>query len=221
MTKHIARQVAPEYQESLWRYDIDGRYCILGNRNYVEHTTDTYDYLVGNVETWIDDWLDMHDPEATWIEPMSDGEFLRFEEIEKSSNEPWTKDEIKQWGRIFNGAARRYIRPEIICQMLSLLDGGKWEQATLSGYSQGEWVECLYDTETYTDDDIKLLEIAYFNTGTEWVIDDDCGVYCYEAGDENIRKELAEYVGCSPEEIEMHVFDGYEMVPKYRIMEVV
>ncbi len=217
MPKIVAKQVPPDYQESPWDYDERyDRYVVIGGRNWRDYTTEAYD-TTRFCEEWFDDWEDMKNPEAEWIKSMSVREFLDFEEIKKTSGEPWTKDEVSRWIKLLNGHYLQHEEDEV-CEMLSLLDGGNWQHATLNGCAQREWADCYYDADVITDEGIQRIEANYFNLGTEWIINDDCGVYCYGWDDDTVRQELADATGCEPEEIEMHKFTGWTSVAEYEVV---
>lgn len=112
--------------------------------------------------------------------------------------------------------------------MLSVYTGENYTTTTIYGNCQGDWQVAYYPTDKYSREDIRTLETAFFNMGTEWEIyekpsdcdendipqtpDDICGnrYYCYS---DNPRKELAETLGCKPEQLIMYFCSGtYETV---------
>ena len=215
--KIVAKQVPPDYQESPWDYDERyDRYVVIGPRNWQDFWTEAYG-VTRYCEEWFDDWGDMKNPEAEWIKPMSVREFLDFEEIKKTSGELWTRDELSRWIKLLNGHYWRHEEDEV-CEMLNLLDGGNWQHKQICGAVQSEWADCYYDADVITDEGVQRIEANYFNLGTEWIINDNCGVYCYGWNDDMIRQELADAIGCEPEEIEMHKFAGWTSVADYEVV---
>ncbi len=109
-------------------------------------------------------------------------------------------------------------------EQLSILTGEKYETATLRGCCQNDWQTIYYPAKDYDDDFIRMLEIEYFNLGTEWMVnegtdlvetsEDVVGYLMYVYNDP--RKEIAEAEGCSPEDVVLFKFDGYEQIPLYR-----
>lgn len=218
MQKIVAKQVPPEYQESPWDYDERyDRYVVIGPRNWQDFWTEAYG-ITRFCEEWFDAWSDMKNPEATWAEPMTIGEFMECEEIKKMSGEPWSADELNRWDKLFNEHHGYRTSNDEICEMLSLLDGGNWQHTTLNGCVQREWADCYYDADVITEEGVDIIEANYFNLGTEWIIDDDCGVYCYGWNDDMIRQELADAIGCKPEEIEMYKFAGWTSIAGYEVV---
>ena len=74
---------------------------------------------------------------------------------------------------------------------------------------------------------LQEFETQYFNEGTEWIIHDEqeapeapedisgYSVYCIGRNTEQIKKEIAEITGASPEEITLFEFGGYTKTAYY------
>lgn len=90
----------------------------------------------------------------------------------------------------------------------------------ITGGCQGEWQILYYPANEWDNDCIDMLEAQYFNTGEEWIVseeplDEDTnpedieGISCYTIGwnDEQTRQELANAVGCNPDNIIMYRAD--------------
>ena len=75
-----------------------------------------------------------------------------------------------------------------------------------------------YDYRVY-DYGIENLIIGYFNEGSEWIChfeddeDSNCGVYCYEWDDEDIKGEIMGAMG--GDEVELRKFTGWARLPNY------
>lgn len=106
----------------------------------------------------------------------------------------------------------------IMCSVLSIVTGNRYEWRTITGSCQGEYADVIYPSDRFDDKAIDALETEYFNMGTEWMLDDLCSVYCYGTTNDDIRSELADAAGCNPSDIEMHKFDGYIHETKYEIV---
>lgn len=87
---------------------------------------------------------------------------------------------------------------EIITAALSIVTGHKWDYKQING-------SCKF-------------EIEYFNTGTEWRVQDEDGaetyIYVYEYVQE--REEIAEALGVNTADIVLYWFDGWTRTEKYR-----
>ena len=119
----------------------------------------------------------------------------------------------------------------IICKVLSIVTGKEYDWRALHGCCQGDWIECFYPAADYDKTSLETLESLYFNTGTEWIFDDEgqynpetdepgdicgCSVYCTSWNDDGIRQEIADAAGCKPEEVTMYQFDGYTQIERYK-----
>lgn len=115
---------------------------------------------------------------------------------------------------------------------LQVLTGKVYESICIYGCTQGEWQTVYYPIDEWTEKQIKDLGIRYFNTGTAWYCVDasdvhsedpesiyECfnGFYHYSTqwNKKKIQQELADNVGCNPEELKMFPFDGYVTTPSW------
>lgn len=86
-----------------------------------------------------------------------------------------------------------------LCEILSIITGSQWGLTTLRGSVQREWNTFYYDTTIWSQEDIKRLEIEYFNLGTEY----ECSyhedmrnsdwIYCHGSNWEENKKEILDY----------------------------
>lgn len=113
--------------------------------------------------------------------------------------------------------------------------GKKWEIATLTGLSQGDYIKLLYDASLYNDKDLQEISAYYFNIGTEWRIFEvpenisinsveDLGAYdeiltCYCTEDDYI-KQLKDFIasiyGDAAELKQVFEFIDYSKVANYK-----
>lgn len=110
---------------------------------------------------------------------------------------------------------------ETLCAVLHALTGQEYRTKEIHGACQDDWSVILYPAAEYTDDDIKIFEIAFFNLGSEWCVSDDdgeTGVYCFKYDTEEIRQEIADAICTTPENIVLHRFAGYKRLPQYEII---
>lgn len=111
-----------------------------------------------------------------------------------------------------------YIRINDLVNELNEKTNIQWAYKEIHGCCQGDWERCIYDSSLYTDKQIELFEIEYFNLGSEYIDDDNTSYYChydpvYELDD--VKKELSDFTGHDPEEIEIDRFTGFERIAKY------
>lgn len=116
---------------------------------------------------------------------------------------------------------------EILCKVLSIVDGRPWEWSTIRGSCQRDWQEVFYPVDEWSKEALQEFETQYFNEGTEWIIHDEqeapeapedisgYSVYCIGWNTEQIKKEIAEITGASPEEITLFEFGGYTKTAYY------
>lgn len=86
-----------------------------------------------------------------------------------------------------------------LCEILTIVTGSQWGWTTLRGSVQREWNTFYYDTTIWSQEDIKRLEIEYFNLGTEY----ECSyhedmrnsdwIYCHGSNWEENKKEILDY----------------------------
>lgn len=227
------KQVEPEYQESRLfdEDDMEPEYiCVTGNRDYISRTSPLFDrvYRVlqsgelcealddlkigGFYSAWyknateaINDWLEPEKPR------YSTGDIHALKELVKAYNECSSREENA-----------------ILCKVLSVVCGYKWDWRQITGSCQGDWNEVFYPVKDWTEEALTAFEIMYFNEGSEWIIHDEesapegpeditgYSVYCTARNEEGIKQELAEAAGVKPEEIIMYAFEGYTRNTVYK-----
>lgn len=116
----------------------------------------------------------------------------------------------------------------ILCKVLSVVTGRKWDWRIIRGCCQSDWNEIFYPVDDWSREALAAFETMYFNTGSEWIIHDEentpegpeevNGYSCYIVADteEGIKKELAAVAGCAPSDIVMWAFDEFIRVPQYK-----
>ena len=226
-----AKQVSPEYQESpLFLGDefFPDNIAVFGNRDYEEHCPDFINKVwevlrqgeladvLENVKEWADWYKNATEAITDYLPPEHGGRY--------STN---AIHALKNYVIDFSScpSSREY---EILCNVLSIVSGKKWDYRKISGCCQSNWNYIFYPVDEWTSEQIVAFETEYFNTGTEWIIHDEeeapespedingYSVYCISWNDEGIRKEIADAAGVSPEEVIMYSFDGYRKIPVYK-----
>lgn len=64
-------------------------------------------------------------------------------------------------------------KENFIINTLNIMFSGDYTITTLRGYSQSDWIRCIYNQKTINYDFIQYIEACIFNTGIEvWISDD-------------------------------------------------
>ena len=218
--KIYAKQVPPEYQESplfhdeLWPENV----FVFGNKWLTDHA--------GRLEDIKRALEDIYDVCSGWshynklsdvIPPRDDGrEYTRAERL--------TLARLAQ-----NYQEYSYNKDDenaLLCDVLNLITGQKYEYATIRGSRQSDWNYIIYPAE-YGNEWVCEFETEYFNTGTEWVVHDEndapdgpedingFSVYCTAWNDDGIRQEIADAAGGSPENVVLYKFSGFSKIANY------
>lgn len=121
---------------------------------------------------------------------------------------------------------------EILCKVLSIVTGKKWDHRMISGCCQGDWNYIFYPVDEWTREQIEVFETEYFNTGTEWIVHDEdadpespeeisgFSIYCVSWNTEGIKKEIAGAVpDGDPADVVLYEFAGYSRTAVYREVE--
>lgn len=227
-----AKQIAPEYQESSIFFDecFPDNIAVCGNRDFNSHTPELFDKVytvlsVGELAKVLEypkEWADWY----------------------KNATEAITEYLPPENGNRYSTNAIHALRclvldysccacsqeNEILCKVLSIVDGREWDWKTIRGSCQGDWQEVFYPVEEWSKEDLRQFETEYFNEGTEWIVDDGefnpetdsplningYSIYCTSWNEDGIKQEIADAEGTSPENVVLYAFDGYTKTPQYR-----
>lgn len=114
--------------------------------------------------------------------------------------------------------------------ILSIIKGKKYEIRPIRGSSQGDYAD-LYVEEDLAREVSNDIEAIYFGTGTEIVIDDSekeivdpkdisgYAIYTSKYNEDDLKEEVADYVGCNVEDVVLWLHNGYTKVSKYKLAE--
>ncbi len=191
--KYKAYQIAPEYQESPLYLDRDFAESegmeIYGNRHYESRTSQTFD----NVR------------DALYYD--------NFDAFDISESDE------KKLHELAEKYAHAGHNEKIIAAALSIVTGQKWEHKQICGSCQSDWNIIYYRPELWSAAALCAFEIEYFNTGTEWSVQDENGeemqlIYVYEHG--QAKEEIAEALGVNTADIVLYWFDGWTKTEKYK-----
>lgn len=230
--KIYAKQVDPEYQTSpLWDDEFfPDNIVVYGNRDYKNHCNKTFINVKNVLEDgYLVDVLE-HPNEYTGY----------YKNITEAITEYLPPENGKQYSTNEIHMLRNYIidysccvcsrEEEILCQVISIVTGKKWDYKIISGCCQSDWNYIYYPVDKWTNEALEAFEIEYFNKGTEWIIDDGDfnpisdsslninggSIYCYSSNSNGIKKEIAEYMGVDPLDVVLYVFDGYTKTARYK-----
>ena len=224
--KIYALQIAPEYQESplVWdMYNLRGTYWedieISGNRDFRDHVSEEFETACCVCDSWdfsnaLDElWYGESDVYNTLRDVLDD--FLPREK-------PYTDAEENRLKRIIKAYhARALSDDEYFLEILSLVKGERYIKWCTRGCTQSDWQYIYFPADKYSDEDIKIFEVEYFNTGTEWTIhdeetppenpDDICGysIYCHGWNNEQIKQEIADAAGGDPADVVFYEFSKW------------
>jgi len=201
MKKIIAKEVNPAHVDFSFYFDDDGLKSISGEncavyiipadrRRYNGFNMEEYQEIERQAQAVIDDYEDGCPIEETLKEWVKHGN-------------PYDTDDIADY--------------------LTITTGEKWEVKAFTGYHQGDYCEVVYCVNHYTPECINEIGKFWLGCGTEFCID---GCYGYYVPDtirwkegETLRKYLAECYGCEPDELEIYLYEGEEIVTKYKKMD--
>ena len=211
MEKIIARQVPPEYQESpFYRFlgELNG-IILAGNNRLVGYNAKELALLTAH----------LFDLAAILADETAADFRAALAEHAPYQYREYTPDEIATtWPALLERIEDGPDYQEL-AEALSLITGHVWDTREIRGCSQGDWQQIWYNTTFWPDSAVAALETEYFNTGTEYTLEPDTegfySIYCHGWTDEQHRAEIAENIGCSPDEIRLLKFTGYTQIPKY------
>lgn len=223
--RHIFRQIAPEDQQ----------------------TPLINDPIMDIVVKWDNDLMDWMkwEVEDGLIHDMLWGVVDKGKRLQDLPDGKWTDYTAEQWREIredieslfppidrggyglneliiIYGMMDSYDGLSTIADILNIMTDtpNRWKYVTLRGSIQRECAECIFDSYTVSDEEIRTFECWFFNTGTEWEFVDECWEI-YSTHDpiyspEQVKQDLADTTGLEPDQIILEVFDGYIKTPVYR-----
>lgn len=219
---YYAKQVEPEFQEDPLfqriRNELDieddflkGNIAIYGNREYMSLENENFKKAL-NFECL---WYEYENFKSCGFGNIS--EFFNYY-FKKSNGENYTPKEIHRWKELFEKYT--YFK-DVACEILELITDMEWREETIRGCAQREW-QTIYVSEQISDEDIEYIEMCYFNTGSEYLVYKDneeeylCNVYVKGY---DVRKEIAQELGCAEKEVKVFNVTGYTRIPKYEEVE--
>ncbi len=223
-----ARQIPPEYQESplsTWGWPEELTCNVKHSR---QHTSKAYELLMRYADECEDEIENLKSAGSLYRNATE----VIHDMLPPQHKVRYATQEIKKWKELLKGYSSCTSSQEAgyIVEMLTLLTGEKYVYAVIRGCSQGEWEEIFYP-ESYGESFRDNFETAYFNLGSEWIIHDEdsepkdpdeiCGYSMYLMADgyssDEVKEELSEQIGASPEEIVLYSFAGWKRSAEYYV----
>lgn len=230
--KVYAKQIDPEYQEI--PLFIDGGFpdsiVAFGNRDFFSHTTDVFDKVYSVLEQGeLAEALEYPKEWKEWYKSATEA-ITDYLPPENKSN--YSNKDIHTLRRLVIDYSCCACSKEndIICKVISIVSGKKWDYRTIRGSCQGEWQEIFYPVDDWEEEDLKRFETEYFNEGSEWIVCesefdpktdsaiDICGysIYCTSWSNDGIKREIASAEGVMLQDVILYTFGGYTKTPKYK-----
>lgn len=191
-------EVAPEHRESpIDDYDFEPG-CWLedvsvdGNKDYRSHKPDAFEKVERIIENGYDiEFVGRHFDIADW------------DALETA----------------FNYMTEYKYRSEtVITKLLQALTGNEYDTREIRGCVQGEWNR-VYFPVSKGEDFVEWFETAYWNTGSEWIVEDGdsrISVYSCEWDEDKLKFDLASQYGVDLKDCEFYRFNGWKREPKYK-----
>ena len=146
--------------------------------------------------------------------------------------EKYSSKNIHEWKRILASLQKcsRSEEARYLCQALQLITGAEWDYSEIRGCCQGDWQNVIYKAASWSSTALEAFEMEYFNLGTEWIIHDEetepeapedingYGVYITAYDEDETRQQLADAIGCSPEDVVMYAYNGSYSVDTYKLV---
>lgn len=241
--KIYARQIRPDYQESPLEWEgIPSDLIIPGNRTHRSHNTDhcayrqIMQYFDDMADAWNEDGVEAYIPTDNPMRynvihkphSLSVAEILHDYGFEPEPADAWTQDQLDAWRDLMESDDTT-TDERLCCIALGLITGGEWDCISLTGSTQGDYVNLFYPMNAYDHKAIRDFEIKYFNLGTAWVVQEDgeapedpedIGGYFYYScatDEESIKQEIASIAGAQPEDVTLYCWTGLPVAYKYRI----
>lgn len=230
--KYIAKQVAPEYQESPFCH-MDASYIdgliISGNRQFSEvngTNTEAFERVLDVVESFeLQEILsDVEQGDHYWFETAEEAIYNMLPP-DREGGKKYTAQELEEIENLVRQYWSMQDDEDKFFRLVEIVTGEKWASGTIRGCCQGDWNNIFYDTAKWDADSLRTIETEYFNTGAEFKVypaddKDDCVyVYVHSWNTDEQKKEIAEQTptSCKPQEIELYLFDGWDRAPRYTL----
>ena len=216
----IAKQIAPEYQESPLDYIPEDMWpetiAVFGNRHYKAHIPPHVDRVFTELDELSSDLDDIE------IDPDFAAFTTRPEAIRYHLGEDLTPEQVEAIDAaiIYKYTGTSSSETITAAAILSALTGHTWDYGTIRGTCQGDWQNVLFDMDEISPETLEKFEAEYWNTGEEWHIEnletgESWTMYVYSWRDDDKRQEIADAAGVESEIVKMYAFTGWTRTAKY------
>lgn len=218
--KIYATQIPPEYQESPLLDDWPENVYTYGNRNFCARGIETIENIKNNMYNAADELKRLMEGEFTSCE-YSLIEILN-DFVPCDSGRKYSRPERLNWRELLLAFDNGTIdNDDAITAALTLITGDEYNTATIRGCCQSDWENVIFPKK-YGTEWLKNFETEYFNTGSEWNISegepDGYETYCLYAhgwDDDEIRAEIADAAGVTPDNVTLYKFTGWSRTAEY------
>lgn len=229
MSKYIIREVSPEASDFSFYFDDDGltenggsyfyNLFIVSNDGW-GFNMEEYKRIIEKADTIISDFEYVEDGVTDY-----DGKRYTFKKVMEENDIAYNSrrcHDLKEWARRADTG-----NTDDIAEFLTITTGKKWATSSASGYCQGDYVEMVYCPEFYRNG-VQAYGEIYLGAGKEFSVteyDDDENeldtVYgfivadCQAWKDEDYKKLVCDWYGCSEEETTLEMIDSYSYHTTY------
>jgi hypothetical protein len=227
--KIYAKQVAPEMQESPLFLFSDLAECVpagvyvFGNRDYKGVNAAAIDELQNVLYDAAEDLKSMTRGEYPGPRTKNDFYALLWYHFPTENGRKYSRaDRLKWRDLLLDFDAGAVTEDDATRAALELITGDEYDDATIRGCCQGDWMRVLYPAALGREW-LDIFECEYFNTGDEWRLsfDDPDGdeneyIYTHSWNDDEKRAEIAREYGAQPGDVVLYAFDGWSREPIYK-----
>ena len=230
--KIYAKQINPAYQESPLFYDnmFPENIVVSGNNKYIDHTIPAFDKIIQYFDEMANAWEEAN----FYYQYNSNGEYIKTKKrpdytisellrdygFMREDGKPWNNHQKHEWKLLFEDGAGA-DEEETILSCLRLITGKMWECKQIAGCAQGEWNYIYYPVDEWSKAALEAFEAEYFNTGSEWIIDEGdfkpeendpdeisgYSIYCASWNEEGIKQEIADFEGVDIDDVILFPFE--------------
>ena len=220
--KIYAKQINPAYQESPLFYDdmFPNDIAVCGNREYIEHCPEVFNLVYSVLsEGELAELLENKNGWKNWYKNITEA----ITDYLPPEKEKYSTKDIGALKRLVLQYAQCSSREEdsILCSVLSIVTGHKWDCRKICGCTQSEWNYIYYPVDEWSKAALEAFEAVYFNTGSEWIIDEGdfnpdkdnpeeisgYSVYCVSWNDDGIKQEIANSAGVNIDDVILFPFE--------------
>ena len=194
---------------------------ITGNDDYTGVKSDLFSKVTEALDNDLYSIVYEWDYEAQWYDNFS-AAICEVLAPEKQNGKTYSKREIGEIRDLvvkYHEAVRTYEEEDIICRLMTIVSGRKYDHTQITGCCQGDYQEVYYPADEYSREALEEIEAEYFNTGTEFCVHDEDTIpedgdevngYWDYTGDYNVRRGIANNLGCNENEVFIYNYDGTE-----------